>query len=276
MCIRDRPICDQSAIKVLEELLVPYPNKSPSVEQIWQIMDEVWDRLGCDNKNLNWDNISAFYNHPVWILNGLFIEQHELSMQHRQAIADWIDLNNTQIQKVVDYGGGMGTIPKLIAATNSNVQIDIYEPYPSQFAIKRLEEYPSIGFVDKLPASKYDCLISTDVLEHVVDPLAVFEEMIKAVRQGGYLLIANNFEPVIKCHLPQTFHFRPTFKFFAKFMGLKHLNLCEDSHATIYLKESDQPINWSQLRKLEALSKSVYPLLDILQKGYRSLNKSKS
>ena len=130
-------------------------------------------------------------------------------MQHRQAIANWIDSNSNQIHKVVDYGGGMGTIPKLITATNSNLQVDIYEPYPSQFAIKRLEEYPSIGFVDQLPDGKYDCLISTDVLEHVVDPLAVFEKMIKAVRTGGYLLIANNFNPVIKCHLPQTFHFRP-------------------------------------------------------------------
>jgi len=272
LVIDDQPICEQSDIQTLEELLSSCPDNSPSLEQVQQIMDEVWDGLGCDNKNLNWDNISAFYNHPVWILNGLFIEQHELSMQHRQAIANWIDSNSEQIHKVVDYGGGMGTIPKLIAATNSNLQVDIYEPYPSQFAIKRLEEYPSIGFVDQLPAGKYDCLISTDVLEHVVDPLAVFEKMIKAVRTGGYLLIANNFNPVIKCHLPQTFHFRPTFKFFAKFMGLKALHVCEGSHARIFRKESDQPINWSRLRKLETISKATYPVLNFLQKGYRSLH----
>jgi len=37
-------------------------------------MDLVWDDYGCDNKNLNWENIGKFYSHPVWLLNGLFIE----------------------------------------------------------------------------------------------------------------------------------------------------------------------------------------------------------
>lgn len=272
LVIDDQPICEQSKIQEIEQLLAPYPDKSLSLEQIQHIMNEVWDQLGCDNRNLNWDKISAFYNHPVWILNGLFIEQHDLSMQHRQAIANWIDSNSSQIKKVVDYGGGMGTIPKLIAAKNSSLQVDIYEPYPSQFAIKRLEEYPSISFVDQLTDGKYDCLISTDVLEHVTDPLAVFEQMIKAVKVGGYLLIDNNFTPVIKCHLPQTFHFRPTFKFLAKFMGLKVLDVCEGSQARIFRKESDQPLNWQQIRTLETLSKSAYPLLDIVQKSYRSLH----
>lgn len=272
LVIDDQSICEPSKIQVLEQLLAPYSDNSLSLEQIQQIMDQVWDELGCDNQNLNWDKISAFYNHPVWILNGLFIEQHDLSMKHRQAIANWIDLNSNQIQKVVDYGGGMGTIPKLVVTNNPNLQVDIYEPYPSQFAIKRLETYPNINFVDQLPDGKYDCLISTDVLEHVTDPLEVFAKMIKAVKVGGYLLIDNNFTPVIKCHLPQTFHFRPTFKFFAKFMGLKALDVCEGSQARIFRKESDKPLNWQQIRTLETLSKSAYPLLDIVQKSYRSLH----
>ncbi|HDL01638.1 MAG TPA: hypothetical protein ENH23_05330, partial [candidate division Zixibacteria bacterium] len=60
------------------------------LEAMWQLMDIVWDECGCNNKKLNWSNIGKFYSHPVWILNGLFIEQHELSMQHKHAISDWI------------------------------------------------------------------------------------------------------------------------------------------------------------------------------------------
>jgi len=64
-------------------------------------------------------------------------------------------------------------------------------------------------------------LIAIDVLEHVPDPLINFAEMIKSVKLSGYLVIANNFRPVIKCHLPQVFHFRYTFNQFAIMMGLE-------------------------------------------------------
>lgn len=80
-------------------------------------MDLVWEDLGCDNKHLNWEKISKFYSHPVWLLNGLFIEQHTVSMKHRHAISDWIIAKN--FKKILDYGGGFGTLARLIAQKNS-------------------------------------------------------------------------------------------------------------------------------------------------------------
>ena len=265
--------CTEAQIQEIKKLLSSSPNNSPSLEQIWQMMDDVWDKLGCDNKNLNWEKISAFYNHPVWILNGLFIEQHQLSMQHRQSISDWINVNSEQIKYIVDYGGGMGTLAKVIAESNQNISIDIYEPYPSQVAVKRLEKYPNIKFVDELKKCKYDCIVSTDVLEHVAEPLSLFAQMINSVRLDGYLIIANCFYPVIKCHLPSTFHLRYTFKIFAKLMGLKLIGACQGSHATVYLKETEKSLNWRRIRQVEKLSKSIYPMLKSLHEGYRGLKK---
>ncbi len=78
------------------EKLLKRENKNikTDLEQMWYLMDLIWDDYKCDSKNLNWDNIGKFYSHPVWLLNGLFIEQHEVSMGHRHAISDWIIKNN--------------------------------------------------------------------------------------------------------------------------------------------------------------------------------------
>ncbi|MGB1702268.1 MAG: hypothetical protein ACPHFR_04035, partial [Cycloclasticus sp.] len=74
------------------------------------------------------------------------------------------------------------------------------------------------------------------VLEHVDDPLKDFACMINKVKTGGYLIVANCFYPVIKCHLPQNFHFRFTFNIFARLMGLRIKGGLKGSHATIFQK----------------------------------------
>ena len=97
--------------------------------------------------------------------------------------------------------------------------------------------------------------------------------MIDAVQLNGYLLLANNFYPVIKCHLPSTFHFRFTFNKFAIMMGLEVIGRCEDSHATIYKKISETEINWHKIRAFEQLSRLGFPLLRIAQFGYHKMRR---
>jgi 2-polyprenyl-6-hydroxyphenyl methylase/3-demethylubiquinone-9 3-methyltransferase len=236
------------------------------------MMDQVWDKFGCDNRKPDWDKIGKFYQHPVWILNGLFIEQHDLSMQHRHAISDWIKLNQKKysIQKIVDYGGGFGTLAKLIAKKDSRLQIDILEPYPLDFAKKNVINSPNVRFVNSLNSS-YDCLISTDVLEHVSNPLRTFSEMISCVRLQGFLVIANNFFPVIKCHLPNTFHLRFTFRVFAHILGLRYIRPCYGSHASIYQKISDKPPNWRKIRLIEKISIFLFPFLKLMHLIYKNI-----
>ena len=89
----------------IEKLLKREKQGLDDLEQMWYLVDLIWDDYGCDNKNLDWQKIGQFYSHPVWLLNGLFIEQHDISMGHRHAISDWIVTNN--FKDVVDYGGGV-------------------------------------------------------------------------------------------------------------------------------------------------------------------------
>ena len=262
---------NQAVKNEISRLLESIDHNKDDLENIWQLMDMVWDEYYCDNKKLNWDNIDKFYSHPVWLLNGLFIERHALSMQHRNAISDWI-AGQPAISKILDYGGGFGTLARLSADKNSSLLVDIYEPHPSDYSKQKTSDYPQIQFISNIK-KKYDVLVSTDVLEHVPYPLKTFEKMILSVKHNGYLIIANNFFPVIKCHLPQTFHLRYNFNLFAKLMGLMIVGPLEGSHATIFRKNSNKPVNWYVVRLLEKVSKGLFPMIEfskpILRPIYR-------
>ena len=240
------------------------------LEQMWYLMDWVWDDFGCNNKVLDWERIDRFYSHPVWLLNGLFIEQHDVSMGHRHAISDWIVTKD--FKSILDYGGGFGTLARLIAQKEPQLQVYIYEPHSSDFGLKRAKEFKNIHVIDKIE-TKYDCLVSTDVLEHVPNPLDVFEKMIKAIKVKGYLLIANNFYPVIKCHLPQTYHLRYSFNAFASMMGLKVVGPLKGSHAIIYRKMEEIEPNWRKIRFFERLSKITFPIIEILKPILRPIKR---
>ena len=80
-------------------------NGWPSLEDVWQLMDEAWAGFGCDPAVMD-DRIAQFYCHPVWLLNGLFVEQHEESLHNRRIFTESI-LEKTPA-RVADYGGGFG------------------------------------------------------------------------------------------------------------------------------------------------------------------------
>lgn len=240
------------------------------LSQMWFLMDLIWDECGCDNKNLNWTTVARFYSHPVWLLNGLYIEQDVVSMGHRNAISEWVIASG--FTNIVDYGGGFGTLARLVANKNTRAVVDIYEPHSSDFGLRRAEEYSNINLVDVLKG-EYECLLSTDVLEHVDDPLKDFSYMIDRVQTEGYLIVANCFQPVIKCHLPQNFHFRFTFNIFARLMGLKVKGMLEGSHATIFQKTSVRRVGWKVVRVIEFASKHSFPLVKAALPILRSLKK---
>lgn len=250
-------------IKEIEKLLSQRnKNIKDDLEQMWYLIDLVWDKYKCDNKKLNWSEIEKFYSHPVWVLNGLFIESHQISMTHRHSISDWIVQKG--FNNLIDYGGGFGTLAKLISIKNKNIDIYIYEPFPSQYTINKLKKFENIHFIDKLN-SNYDCLVSIDVLEHLSDPLKTFSDMINIVKINGYLIIANAFYPMIKCHLPKNFHFRYTFNIFSKLLGLKVIGKLNGSHATIFLKKKESIPNWNILRSLEKISKIIFPIIETIK-----------
>jgi hypothetical protein len=192
-------------------------NGYPNLEQLWKLMDEVWIEFGCD-KDLSEANLSAFYSHPIWLLNGLFIEQDQASLSNRRCFVNYVVSQSPA--RVADIGGGFGTLARMIGEACPNAQIEIIEPHPHPEAIRRVEEIANVTYCPQL-SGDYDLLIATDVFEHVPDPIALVQATAKHLKLNGNYLIANCFYPVILCHLPETFHFRYSWNQVLEALGLE-------------------------------------------------------
>lgn len=207
----------------------------PPVEQIWLEMDKAWDDLGLSSTaQPSEQQMADFYCHPVWVLNGFFSASDPQSCAHRKAIAKAVlDLS---VINIADYGGGMGELAIRMSRINPNHRISIIEPYPSDIGRHRVAQYANISYVPSI-SGPYDLVIAQDVLEHVDDPVGLAAKLSDATSVGGYLIFANCFYPVIKCHLPTTFHLRDTFNWVVKGAGLEFIgNVPGAEHASIFRK----------------------------------------
>jgi hypothetical protein len=176
----------------LSEIFIRF-NGYPTLEQLLQLMDEAWLSLGCDPLNMD-ERVKAFYGHPVWMLNGLFIEQHEQSLKNRQAFTKWV--TNSKPSRVADFGGGFGGLARLVGESLPDTEVEVVDPFPHPAAIAWADKTPNVRFVPEL-SGEYDMLIATDVFEHVPDPIDLASKTASHLRIGGTYLIANCFQPVI-------------------------------------------------------------------------------
>jgi ubiquinone/menaquinone biosynthesis C-methylase UbiE len=248
----------KSKEKVFLQHIFKKYNGFPDLENIWKIMDEIWEQLDCDNNKIDF-RIDSFYSHPIWLLNGLFIEQHKESMCNRAAFTKWVCAQRPN--RVADYAGGFGTLARMIAKSCPNAEIEIIEPHFHQLAFEKTKHYKNISYKKKL-TGKYDILIATDVFEHVPDPLALINETSISLKDKGKYLIANCFLPVLKCHLPQHYHFSPTFDHTLETAGLKITESVK--YATVF--SLSRKFNLKQARIFEKKSKKFWNLTKYLPK----------
>jgi hypothetical protein len=231
----------------------------PSLQQLWQLMDQPWQALGCDPLHLD-ERVSAYYNHPVWLLNGLFIEQDPQSLDHRQAFAHWVA--SIRPARVADYGGGFGGLARLLGAALPEAQVEVVEPHPHAAAIALAAETPNVRYVPELSGS-YDLLVATDVFEHVPDPIGLAVATAAHLPIGGTYLMANCFAPVIACHLPQLFHLSIGWDQAMRAMGLQPREIVQYGRAY----ERTGQLSEKAARRAESLARRVYPWVKPLPRG---------
>lgn len=231
----------------------------PNLEQLWTLMDEPWVELGCDPLNFD-ERVTAYYKHAVWMLNGLFIEQHKESLEHRRKFTQWVV--DQKPQRIADFGGGFGGLARFIGQALPNLKVEVVDPYPHPAAIALAQNTPNVRFVPEL-SGEYDILIATDVFEHVPDPVGLTAETADHLRIGGQYLIANCFAPVILCHLPQLFHFNISWDMLMQAMGFKLGETVVYGRA--YRRQGE--INVSAALDIAACSRKLYPFISWLPRG---------
>ncbi len=225
-----------------------------ALEEVWALMDAAWDECGCDPDVMD-ERISRFYAHPVWLLNGLFIEQHDRSLANRHAYTDYIA--GLDPGRVADIGGGFGTLARMIGERCPAAEVSVAEPNPHPAAVALADKTPNVRYVAELEGM-YDVLVATDVFEHVPDPLALVEKTAAHLRPGGVYLMNNNFFPVIKCHLPCTLHFRWSWDAAMEAMNLHPGDPA--AYGRAYTRSG--PVSATSARRLERRSRRWFGLVE--------------
>jgi len=223
----------------------------PRIEKLWELMDVAWSTCGCRQWHFDPKHYSAFYSHPIWELNGLFVEQDPESRRHREMFAHAIA--SRRPEKILDYGGGHGTLARLIVDRCPEAVVELFDPYSLARSAKSFDQ------VELLDENSYDVIVATDVLEHVRDPLRLLQKLSKLLTPGGWLLLANCFEPVILCHLPQTFHLSFSLPGFSRALGMQYIGPVGDTHAIWFQKVASTNPCWPLLRVQETWSQLLYP-----------------
>lgn len=232
----------------------------PTLEQIWNEMDSIWDTFALDNSRpLNQQCVEQFYEHPIWLLNGIFVHLDPVSQNHRRAMAKKI--SNFNPKRVADFGGGFGELARHLALIAPHIYIDIIEPFPTKLAKFYLSQYPNVRFTTNFEGI-YNCVVAQDVLEHMEQPLKLVEKMVRATSIGGVLIFANCFYPVIKCHLPSTFHLRHTFPWVIKPLGLEYCGRIKGAYHALVFQRKTSHLKWDKCSKRERISKKLGPIIN--------------
>lgn len=256
---------DNYELEYLGRMLSTYGG-FPSLNQIWNLLDEQWVLHDCDPNVID-ERVFKFYQHPVWLLNGLFIEQHPLSMKQRLGFADWIVNKNPK--RIADFGGGFGTLARMIGSALPFVNIDVVEPHPHKASIALASTTSNVNYVSEL-SGRYDIIIATDVFEHVLNPISLAVETAQYLNLGGHYLIANCFLPVIKCHLPQNFYLLPAWDFILEKIGLTPLEIVEYGRSYARFNES---FDIAEGAKINEIALKIWPFIQWLPKGRAKLGK---
>jgi hypothetical protein len=234
-------------------------NGYPNLEQMWRLMNEQWVNLGCDPFHFD-ERVSDFYQHPVWVLNGLFSETDKQSLKNRILFTNWVV--EQQPARVADFGGGFGGLARMIGKALPNTKIEVVDPHPHPAAIALAAETLNVRFVSELTGT-YDVLIATDVFEHVPDPIGLVADTAKHLHIGGHYLIANCFLPVILCHLPQNFHFNSSWDLVMKELGL--VPEVKVGYGRSFMRQ--QKINVINARQAAKCGQKFYLLISWLPRG---------
>jgi 2-polyprenyl-3-methyl-5-hydroxy-6-metoxy-1,4-benzoquinol methylase len=246
---------------MMEEYLVRFLSTQMKQKSLCKEIDRVWEELHLNNKiplTSQIESVRLFYAHPVWKANSLFSMYDPISQLHRNSIAHFI--KSLDVLKIADYGGGSGELCKKILQFSdcALISLDVIEPYIDN----KVDEYSQIAFRRNLEGY-YDLIIAQDVLEHLDNPLEVIKEMIDHLNDGGFLLFANCFYPIIKCHLPSNFYLRHIFPYIMKLLGFsQYARVLYAEHAVCW-RMANRP-NFILLVRLLPLLKIIGSLLNCI------------
>ncbi len=156
-------------------------------------------------------DVESFYSTTdAYILDLMVESERDVRRQWRQAVVDTLETwwGGAAGATVLDYGGGVGTDTLWFAR---NCRSAFYYDLPghtSDFATERFNRRGAnvtrvVNTNDY--SAHFDALVSFEVLEHLLDPIAHLDTMVRLTKSGGMLFLTESFDLVTEdypSHIP--------------------------------------------------------------------------
>ncbi|WP_373073400.1 class I SAM-dependent methyltransferase [Sulfurimonas sp.] len=169
------------------------------------------------------DELKQYNNHNNTMDSPGYVEMFEKFMSN--TFEEHID----DVQTALEFGSGPGPVLSELLKRRG-LKVDIYDKY---FSPNKVYE-----------GKKYDLITSTEVIEHIENPLEIFEFFSEHVKSGGYLALMTQFHTNVPEEFKKWWYkndpthicfFRPrTFEVLAQKSGFKILK--NDSKKSILLQ----------------------------------------
>lgn len=148
------------------------------------------------------DQIERFYSETnAYIFDLMREATSEIRYQWRSAVIDALNQHwgRPSEARLLDYGAGLGSDTLYFA---ERCRAALYYDLPgvtSEFAVKRFARHkvPVTCITNtRLYDTEFDAVVAFDVLEHLVDPLAHLDEMVRLTKFGGMLFLTESFDQI--------------------------------------------------------------------------------
>jgi hypothetical protein len=220
---------------------------------------EDWQR--CKLSTTDKAGVERFYKTSFSYILELTAANHQVQTLFNYAVILSM-LRKLGVKSLFDYGAGIGSFVALAASYGIAGTHADFDSETLRYAKERYRQLgldvPTVVLNENasLPA-QVDCIVCTEVLEHVYDPEALVRRMNAALRPGGLLVVSESFDYVdaFCTHLPM--HQGKGGKNFMKFMrgsGFRPLPTGYLLHPSLHVKtaESTQPKSSSRRAKKQA------------------------
>lgn len=121
--------------------------------------------------------------------------------------------NDGRYKTALDYGAGIGTTASALSlaglkVTVADVSLPNLEFMTNRSKRMELKNFRTVDLVDgRKIGAKYDMIVCTEVLEHVVEPEELARFLDKRLKPGGSAVLSWSFVD-LPTHLPQHFHYQ--------------------------------------------------------------------
>lgn len=111
-------------------------------------------------------------------------------------------LKDLNVNTILDYGAGAGTLSIILKQIGYNIIYADLTGKTFEFAKWRFKqrniEIPMINLSENLDLAKlnFDCILCTEVIEHLVDPIKLLNEFSRLLKKNGILVVSESCEYV--------------------------------------------------------------------------------